>query len=77
MSRQPIRTNYFPGRCDQTELSSDQIIVELTHVLGALELHGLEKALSAFLSGQWSVTCLFMGHFGLGRQLSLSVFNRC
>ena len=36
----------------QTELSSDQTIFERTHVLGALELHGLEKASIALLSGQ-------------------------
>ena len=27
------------------------------------ELHGLEKAPSALLSGQWSGTCLIRGHF--------------
>ena len=48
-------------------MSSDQTIFERTHVLGALGLHGLEKASSALLSGQWSGTCLIRGHFGLGR----------
>ena len=45
----------------------DQTSFERTHVPGALELHGLEKASSALLSGQWSGTCLIRGHFGLGR----------
>ena len=57
----------FPDRGGQTKLSSDQTIFERTHVLGALKLHGLEKASSALLSGQWSATCLIRGHFGLGR----------
>ena len=55
-----------PCRGGQTELISDQTIFERTHVPGALELHGLEKASSALLSGQWSGTCLIRGHFGLG-----------
>ena len=60
-------TAVSPGRGGQTELSSDQTIFERTHVLGALELHGLEKASTALLSGQWSGTCLIRGHTGLGR----------
>ena len=58
-------------------MSSDETIFERTHVLGTLELHGLDKASSALLSGQWSGTCLvrghlvwgglIRGHFGLGR----------
>ena len=51
----------------QTEVNSDQTIFERTHVLGALELHGLEKTSSALLSGQWSGTCLIKGHFVLER----------
>ena len=65
----------FPGRGGQTELSSDQTIFERTHVLGALELHGLEKASSALLSGQWSGTCLIRGHFGLGRSDQRSLWS--
>ena len=64
-----------PGRGGQTELSSDQTIFERTHVLGALELHGLEKASSALLSGQWSGTCLIRGHFGLGRSDQRSLWS--
>ena len=60
-------TDVFPGRTGQTELSCDQTIFERTHILGALKLHGLEKASSALLSGQWSGTCLIRSHFGLGR----------
>ena len=56
-----------PGRGGQTEVTPDQTSFERTHVPGALELHGLEKALSAFSCGQWSATCLIRGHFGLGR----------
>ena len=48
-------------------MTSDQTIFERTHVLGALELHGLEKTSSALLSGQWSGFCLIRGHVGLGR----------
>ena len=50
---------------DRIELWSDHLRAH--HVLGALKLHGLEKASSALLSGQWSGTCLIGGHFGLGR----------
>ena len=42
----------LPGRGGQTEVTSDQTIFECTHFLGALELHGLEKASRALLSGQ-------------------------
>ena len=66
--------NYYPVRGGQTKLSSDQTISERTHVLGALELHGLEKASSALLSGQWSGTCL-RGHFGLGRSDQRSLWS--
>ena len=59
--------NACPGRGGQTEVTSDQTIFERTHVLGALELHGLEKTSSALLSGQWSGSCLIRGHVGLGR----------
>ena len=55
-----------PGRGGQTEVTPDQTSFERTHVPGALELHGLEKASSALLSGQWSGTCLIRGHFVLG-----------
>ena len=48
-------------------MTSDQIIFERTHVLGALDLHGLENTSSALLSGQWSGSCLIRGHVGLGR----------
>ena len=48
-------------------MNPDQTSFERTHVLGALELHGLKKASSALSSGQWSGTCLIRGHFGLGR----------
>ena len=64
-----------PGRGGQTEMSSDQTIFERTHVLGALELHGLEKASSALLSGQWSGTCLIRGQFGLGRSDQRSLWS--
>ena len=57
----------YPGRGGQTEVTPDQTSFERTHVPGALELHGLEKASSALLSGQWSGTCLIRGHFVLGR----------
>ena len=63
----PSTKSCYPGRGGQTELSSDQTIFERTHVLGALELHDLEKASSALLSGQWSENCLIRGHFGLAR----------
>ena len=56
-----------PGRGGQTEVTPDQTSFERTHVPGALELHGLEKASSALLSGRWSGTCLIRGHFVLGR----------
>ena len=39
----------YPGRGCQIEVTSDQTIFEGTHVPGALELHGLEKASSALL----------------------------
>ena len=58
---------YYPGGGGQTEVTPDQTSFERTHVPGALELHGLEKASSALLSGQWSGTCLIRGHFVLGR----------
>ena len=48
-------------------MTPDQTSFERTHVPGALELHGLEKASSALLSGQWSGSCLIRGHAGLGR----------
>ena len=38
---------HYPGRGDQTEVTLEQTIFERTHVPGALELHGLEKASSA------------------------------
>ena len=57
----------FPGRGGQTEVTPDQTSFERPHVPGALELHCLEKASSALLSGQWSGTCLIRGHFVLGR----------
>ena len=56
-------SNYYPGRGGQTEVTPDQTSFERTHVPGALELHGLEKASSALLSGQWSGTCLIRGSF--------------
>ena len=56
-----------PGRGDQTEVTPDQTSFERTHVHGALELHGVEKTLSALSSGQWFGTCLIRGHFGRGR----------
>ena len=57
----------IPGRGGQIEVTPDQTSFERTHVPGALELHGLEKASSALSSGQWSGTCLIRDHFGLGR----------
>ena len=57
----------YPGRGGQTKVTPDQTSFERTHVPVALELHGLEKASSALLSGQWSRTCLIRGHFVLGR----------
>ena len=60
-------TTDSPRKGGQAELISDQTIFERTHVLGALELHGLEKASSALMSGQWSGTCLIRGQFGLIR----------
>ena len=48
-------------------MTPDQTSFERTHVPGALELHGLEKASSALLSRQWSGTCLIRGHFVLGQ----------
>ena len=62
-----IRTDKYPGRGGQTEVTPDQTSFERTYVPGVLELHGLEKASSALLSGQWSGTCLIRGHFVLGR----------
>ena len=62
-----IILRFYPGRGGQTEVTPDQTSFERTHVPGALELHGLEKASSALLSGQWSGTCLIRGHFVLGR----------
>ena len=55
----------IPGRGGQTEVTPDQTSFKRTHVPGALELHGLEKASIALSSGQWSGTCLIRGHFGL------------
>ena len=67
-AREPGKdTKDCPGRGGQTEVTPDQTIFERTRVLGALELHGLEKISSALLSGQWSGTCLIRGHVGLGR----------
>ena len=48
-------------------MTSDHAIFERTHVLGASELHGNEKASNALLSGQWSENCFVRGHLGLGR----------
>ena len=62
-----LKQNYYPGRGGQTEVTPDQTSFERTHVPGALDLHGLEKASSALLSGQRSGTCLIRGHFVLGR----------
>ena len=56
-----------PGQDGQTEVTPDQTSFERTHVPGALEFYGLEKASSALLSGQWSGPCLIRGHVGLGR----------
>ena len=65
----------YPGRGGQTEVTPDQTSFERTHVPGALELHGLEKASSALLSGQWSGTCLIRGHFVLGRSDQRSLWS--
>ena len=65
----------FPGRGGQTEVTPDQTSFERTHVPGVLELHGLEKASSALLSGQWSGTCLIRGHFVLGRSDQRSLWS--
>ena len=54
-------------------MTPDQTSFERTHVPGALELHGLEKASSALSSGQWSGTCLIRGHFGRGH-FSLNIY---
>ena len=64
-----------PGRGGQTEVTPDQTSFERTHVPGALELHGLEKASRALLSGQWSGTCLIRGHFVLGRSDQRSLWS--
>ena len=64
-----------PGRGGQTEVTPDQTSFERTHVPGALELHGLEKASSALLSEQWSGTCLIRGHFVLGRSDQRSLWS--
>ena len=40
-------THAHPGRGGQTEVTSDHTIFERTHVPGALELQGLQKASSA------------------------------
>ena len=64
-----------PGRGGQTEVTPDQTSFERTHVPGALELHGLEKASSALLSGQWSGTCLIRSHFVLGRSDQRSLWS--
>ena len=61
-----MHSQRYSGRGGQTEVTPDQTSFERTHVSGALELHGLEKASSALLSGQWSGTSgLIRGHFGL------------
>ena len=65
--RSSINFYHTPGRGGQTEVTPDQTSFERTHIPSALELHGLEKASSALLSGQWSGTCLIRGHFGLIR----------
>ena len=70
-----IATPISPGRGGQTEVTPDQTSFERTHVPGALELHGLEKASSALLSGQWSGTCLIRGHFVLGRSDQRSLWS--
>ena len=57
----------FTGQGVQTEVTFDQTIFVRTHVLGALQLHCLEKASSALLSGQWCGTCLIRSYFGLGQ----------
>ena len=67
IARLPTLKTTLPRSRWPDQLSSDQTIFERTHVLGALELHGREKASSALFSGQWSGTCLIRGHFGLGR----------
>ena len=61
-----INTILVLDRGDQTKVTSDQTIFESTHVIGALELHCLEKVSSAFLAEQWSGSFLIRGHFGLG-----------
>ena len=66
---------YYPGRGGQTEVTPDQTSFERTHAPGALELHGLEKASSALLSGQWSGTCLIRGHFVLGQSDQRSLWS--
>ena len=66
---------HHPGRGGQTEVTPDQTSFERTHVPGALELHGLEKASSALLSGQWSGTCLIRGHVVLGRSDQRSIWS--
>ena len=65
----------IPGRGGQTEVTPDQTSFGRTHVPGALELHGLKKASSALLSGQWSGTCLIRGHFVLGRSDQRSLWS--
>ena len=67
--------DHHPGRGGQTEVTPDQTSFERTHVPSALELHGLEKASSALLSGQWSGTCLIRGHFVLGRSDQRSLWS--
>ena len=57
----------YTCRGGQTEVTPDQTIFERTHVPGALELHGLKKALSALWPGQCTQTCLIRDHFGVGR----------
>ena len=42
-----LNVRYRPGRGGQTEVTPDQTSFERTHVPGAVELHGLEKASSA------------------------------
>ena len=64
-----------PGRGGQTEVTPNQTSFERTHVPGALELHGMEKASSALLSGQWAGTCLIRGHFDLGRSDQRSLWS--
>ena len=60
-----MRIANLPGRGAHTAVISDQTIFERTQALGALELHGLEKASSALYSGQWSGQRQFQAHTSL------------